>query len=73
MIGVKLTGRLKGWTSPKDVILKLMSLLTVKGGTGCIVEFFTINCTQRCIKRKIAGGGFGKIEFKHCLQRAAAH
>jgi aconitate hydratase len=40
VIGVKLTGKLSGWSSPKDVILKLMSLLTVKGGTGHIVEFF---------------------------------
>jgi aconitate hydratase len=39
-IGVRLTGRLGGWTSPKDIILKLMSILTVKGGTNCIVEFF---------------------------------
>ncbi len=39
-IGVKLTGELKGWASPKDVILKLMSILTVKGGTGAIVEYF---------------------------------
>ena len=38
-IGVKLTGELSGWTSAKDVILKLMSVLTVKGGTGYIVEF----------------------------------
>lgn len=40
IIGVKLSGTLQGWTSPKDVILKLMQLLTVKGGTGHIVEFF---------------------------------
>jgi aconitate hydratase len=40
VIGVKLTGRMSGWTGPKDVILKLMSILTVKGGTGHIVEFF---------------------------------
>ena len=39
-IGVKLTGEMSGWTSPKDIILKLMSLLTVKGGTNSIVEFF---------------------------------
>ena len=39
-IGVKLTGRMSGWTSPKDIILKLMSILTVKGGTNSIVEFF---------------------------------
>jgi aconitate hydratase len=40
LIGVKLTGKLNGWTAPKDVILKLAGILTVKGGTGCIVEYF---------------------------------
>ena len=40
LIGVKLTGKLSGWTAPKDVILKLAGILTVKGGTGCIVEYF---------------------------------
>ena len=50
LIGVKLTGALKGWTSPKDVILKLAGILTVKGGTGAIVEYFgpgvdSISCT----------------------------
>ncbi|WP_456441375.1 aconitate hydratase [Caldithrix abyssi] len=40
LIGVKLTGKLSGWTSPKDVILKVAGLLTVKGGTGYIVEYF---------------------------------
>jgi aconitate hydratase len=50
VIGVKLTGELKGWTSPKDVILKLAGILTVKGGTGAIVEYFgpgvdSISCT----------------------------
>ena len=38
LIGVKLTGKMNGWTSPKDVILKLAGILTVKGGTGAIVE-----------------------------------
>merc|ERR1719223_565250 len=50
VIGVKLTGKLSGWTSPKDVILKLAGILTVKGGTGSIVEYFgpgleSISCT----------------------------
>ncbi|HET8715640.1 MAG TPA: aconitate hydratase [Holophagaceae bacterium] len=50
LIGVKLTGKLSGWTSPKDVILKLAGILTVKGGTGAIVEYFgegvdSISCT----------------------------
>lgn len=40
LIGVKLTGKLNGWTAPKDIILKVAGLLTVKGGTGCIVEYF---------------------------------
>jgi len=40
LIGIKLTGRLSGWTSAKDVILKVADILTVKGGTGAIVEYF---------------------------------
>jgi len=40
LIGVKLTGKLNGWASAKDVILKVAGILTVKGGTGCIVEYF---------------------------------
>lgn len=40
LIGVRLTGRLNGWTAPKDVILKLAGLLTVKGGTNAIIEYF---------------------------------
>lgn len=50
VIGVKLTGVLSGWTTPKDVILKVADILTVKGGTGAIVEYFgsgveSISCT----------------------------
>jgi aconitate hydratase len=50
VIGVKLTGSLKEWTSPKDIILKVADILTVKGGTGAIVEYFgpgvqSISCT----------------------------
>jgi aconitate hydratase len=44
VIGVKLTGKMSGWTSAKDVILKLMGILTVKGGTNHIVEFFGPGC-----------------------------
>eukprot|EP00013_Stygamoeba_regulata_P020475 CAMPEP_0177657216 /NCGR_PEP_ID=MMETSP0447-20121125/16056_1 /TAXON_ID=0 /ORGANISM="Stygamoeba regulata, Strain BSH-02190019" /LENGTH=781 /DNA_ID=CAMNT_0019161535 /DNA_START=30 /DNA_END=2375 /DNA_ORIENTATION=+ len=49
-IGVRLTGQLNGWTSPKDVILKVAGILTVKGGTGAIVEYFgpgvdSMSCT----------------------------
>lgn len=40
IIGVKLTGRLNGWASPKDVILKLAGILTVKGGTNAVIEYF---------------------------------
>ena len=40
LIGIKLTGKLNGWTAPKDVILKVADILTVKGGTDCIVEYF---------------------------------
>lgn len=52
LIGVRLTGRLNGWTSPKDVILKVAGILTVKGGTGCIVEYFgpgavAMSCTGK--------------------------
>ena len=52
LIGVKLTGRLSGWTSAKDVILKVAGILTVKGGTGAIVEYFgegadAISCTGK--------------------------
>ncbi len=39
VIGVKLTGQMSGWTAPKDIILKVAGILTVKGGTGAIVEY----------------------------------
>jgi len=52
IIGVKLTGQLSDWASPKDIILKLAGILTVKGGTGKIIEYFgdgteTISCTGK--------------------------
>ncbi|TGK01760.1 aconitate hydratase [Leptospira langatensis] len=52
LIGVKLTGKLNGWTSAKDVILKVAGILTVKGGTGAIVEYFgegasALSCTGK--------------------------
>jgi len=52
LIGVKLTGRMNGWTSAKDVILKVAGILTVKGGTGAIVEYFgdgavSLSCTGK--------------------------
>lgn len=52
LIGVKLNGKLSGWTAPKDVILKVAGILTVKGGTGAIVEYFgegatSMSCTGK--------------------------
>ena len=52
LIGVKLTGTLSGWTAPKDVILKVADILTVKGGTGAIIEYFgegatAMSCTGK--------------------------
>ena len=52
LIGVKLTGKLSGWTAPKDVILKVADLLTVKGGTGAVIEYFgegalAMSCTGK--------------------------
>ncbi|MGA0966267.1 MAG: aconitate hydratase [Flavobacteriaceae bacterium] len=52
LIGVKLTGQLNGWTAPKDVILKVAGILTVKGGTGAIIEYFgegaeALSCTGK--------------------------
>lgn len=52
LIGVKLKGKLSGWTAPKDIILKLCGVLTVKGGTGAIIEYFgegaeSISCTGK--------------------------
>ena len=52
LIGVKLTGKLNGWVAPKDVILKVAGILTVKGGTGAVVEYFgegaiNMSCTGK--------------------------
>ena len=52
LIGIKLTGKLSGWTAPKDVILKVAGILTVKGGTGAIIEYFgpganSMSCTGK--------------------------
>ncbi len=52
LIGVKLTGKLSGWTAPKDVILKVAGIVSAKGGTGCIVEYFgegatSMSCTGK--------------------------
>ena len=58
VIGVRLTGKMSGWTAPKDVILKVADILTVAGGTGAIVEYHgpgvdSISCTGE--------GGWGSI------------
>ena len=52
-IGVHLTGQLSGWSAPKDIILKVAEVLTVKGGTGAIVEYFgpgaeSLSCFSCC-------------------------
>jgi len=52
LIGVKLTGKLNGWVSPKDIILKVAGILTVKGGTGAVIEYFgegakSVSCTGK--------------------------
>jgi aconitate hydratase len=52
LIGIKLTGRLSGWTSAKDIILKIAGEITVRGGTGCIIEYFgegarSLSCTGK--------------------------
>ncbi len=52
LIGIKLTGKLSGWATPKDIILKVAGILTVKGGTGAIVEYFgegaiSLSCTGK--------------------------
>lgn len=54
MIGVRLTGKMSNWTAPKDVICKLAGILTVKGGTGSIIEYFgpgvdAISCTGKAL------------------------
>lgn len=52
LIGVKLTGKMSGWTAPKDIILRVAGILTVKGGTGAILEYFgegadSVSCTGK--------------------------
>ena len=54
VIGVRLTGKMSGWTAPKDVILKVADILTVAGGTGAIVEYHgpgteSISCTGEAV------------------------
>lgn len=52
MIGIHLSGKMTGWTTPKDIILKVADILTVKGGTGAIIEYHgpgvdNISCTGK--------------------------
>lgn len=76
VIGVKLTGKLSGWTSPKDVILKVAGILTVKGGTGAIVEYFgpgvdSISCTGMgtiCNMGAEIGATTSVFPFNHRMQ-----
>ena len=83
VIGVKLTGKLNKWTSPKDVILKVAGILTVKGGTGAIVEYFgpgvdNISCTGKsCSSLEVAsilctGRGCSKSNSSQCALVGAA-
>ena len=77
LIGVKLSGKLNGWTSPKDVILKLAGLLTVKGGTGCVVEYFgegaqSISCTGKgtiCNMGAEIGATTSTFGYDHSMER----
>ncbi len=77
LIGVKLTGKLNGWTSPKDVILKLAGILTVKGGTGAIVEYFgpgvdSISCTGMgtiCNMGAEIGATTSLFPFNHSMSK----
>ncbi|KAK3348106.1 aconitase family-domain-containing protein [Neurospora tetraspora] len=59
VIGVKLTGALNGWTTPKDVILKLAGILTVKGGTGSIVEYYGEGASSMSATGKATCGNMG--------------
>lgn len=82
VIGVKLTGKLSGWSSPKDVILKVAGILTVKGGTGAIIEYHgpgvdSISCTGKTagisyLELSVGGGGccclqrLGRESYRKC-------
>ena len=59
LIGIKLTGKLSGWTSAKDVILKVAGILTAKGGTGAIVEYFGPGVTSMSCTGKGTIGNMG--------------
>lgn len=59
IIGVKLTGKLQGWASPKDVILKLAGILTTKGGTNCVIEYFGDGAATLSASGKATIGNMG--------------
>ena len=77
LIGVKLTGKLNGWTAPKDIILKVAGILTVKGGTGCIVEYFgegakSLSCTGKgtiCNMGAEIGATTSTFGYDHSMER----
>jgi len=77
IIGVKLTGELNGWTSAKDVILKVAGILTVKGGTGCIIEYFgpgakALSCTGKgtiCNMGAEVGATTSTFGYDHSMER----
>lgn len=77
LIGVKLTGKLNGWTAPKDVILKVAGILTVKGGTGAIVEYFgdgakSMSCTGKgtiCNMGAEIGATTSTFGYDHSMER----
>ena len=59
IIGIKLTGKLKGWASPKDVILKVAGILSTKGGTNCVIEYFGDGCKTLSATGKATIGNMG--------------
>ncbi len=77
LIGVKLTGKLNNWTSAKDIILKVAGILTVKGGTGAIIEYFgdgalSLSCTGKgtiCNMGAEVGATTSTFGFDHAMER----
>ena len=65
IVGVHLTGRLQGWASPKDVILKLLKILTVKGGTNRIIEYFGEGCSSISCTGKSDHYQYGSRTWSH--------
>ena len=71
VIGVRLTGQLSGWTAPKDVILKVAGILTVKGGTGAIVEY--LQSTSLLCLFLLTATGISDLGCIHYLQQGWPH